>query len=179
MGLGERAPPTIFILGRCAAAILETRDAFYGILPASKDVRIEALAHFEAASFRNASGAFIAMVVENCHQLTTLNLAHCRALTALPESLCDCLALARMKVSFCPRLAARPKRIGDCAAISTLNMSNCDRLTTLPEQLGDCAALTALTLAQCFGITVLSERPGDCATLTTLRLPLCSRDIAL
>ena len=113
------------VLGR-AAAFLETRDAFGGVLLASDAVRTEALAHFEAASFRNyASGAIIAEIVANCRQLTTLNLTGCHRLTALP------------------------KRLGDSAALTTLNLANCISLTALLERLGDCTALRLLGLSGC------------------------------
>ena len=96
----------------------------------------------------SASEAAIASVF-TCRQLATLELWGCD-LAARTERLDDCVAMSTLNLAFCHSISALPGRLGDCAALATPNLTFCYSIA-LPERPGDCAALTTLDLSHCRG----------------------------
>ena len=52
-------------------------------------------------------------------------------------------------LTYCRGITALPERLGGCAALATLGLTSSCSLTALPERLGDCAALKTLDLIDC------------------------------
>ena len=75
-------------------------------------------------------------------------------LTALPESIGECLALERLTLDGCAKLLTLPRAIRCCLALRALSLKGCTALTSLPASL---PKLESLDLTDCVSLEALPE----------------------
>lgn len=118
-----------------------------------------------------ADGPHIAQLpasIGQLHNLATMELCNCYALTALPDSIGILTALTVLKVHQCPKLSRLPETIGGLESLEELSLVDCLVLSELPESIGDLKALIHLNLGGCGGMPRVPDTVGQMVSLKSL-----------
>ena len=124
MGLGATEPPPFDVLG----------SEWFASLKRDKQTSVRAAVAGESTELdlslsrmtRIPEGVFSTLTV-----LTTLDLAWCASLTALPESLGQLRALTTLYLGGCTSLTALPGSLGQLRALTTLYLDHCRSLSLI------------------------------------------------